>query len=57
MDNHHISQDIKERLVGFPEESIPELIDYIELLKQNHKAKIEKSIKPLKQEYFSEAGP
>ena len=53
----HISQDIKERLAGFPEESIPELIDYIELLKQNHKAKIKKPTKPLKQEYFSEAGP
>ena len=52
----HISQDIKERLEGFPEESIPKLIDYIELLKQNHKAKIEKPTKPLKQEYFSEAG-
>ncbi len=53
----HISQDIKARLEGFPEEKIPELIDYIESLRQTDKANTEERQKTPKQEGFPEAGP
>ena len=53
----HVSQDIKERLKGFPEDRIPSLIDYIEFLKQKDKAEIEKPTKNLSRGYFPEAGP
>ena len=53
----HLSQHINERLEGFLEERIPELIDFIEFLKQNNKAYIEKSIKTRKMVCFPEAGP
>jgi hypothetical protein len=53
----HIRHDIEERLEGFPEERIPELIDYIESRMQPDKANIKKRLKTLKQEYFPEAGP
>jgi hypothetical protein len=53
----HILEDIQARLEGFPEERIPDLIDYIETQMQSGKPKIDKRLKTLKQEYFPEAGP
>ena len=55
--NKQILHDIEERLEGFPEERIPELIDYIESRMQPDNATIEKRLKTLRKEYFPEAGP
>ena len=52
-----ILHDIQARLEDFPEERIPDLIDYIETQMQSGKPKLEKRSKTLKQEYFPEAGP
>ena len=52
-----ILQDIQARLEGFPEDRIPDLIDYIETHMQSDKSKIVKRLKTIKQEYFPEAGP
>jgi hypothetical protein len=52
-----ILQDIQARLEGFPEERIPDLIDYIETQLQSDQPEIDKRLKTLKQEYFPEAGP
>ena len=53
----HILQDINARLEGFPEERVPDLIDYIESQMQPDKPKIDKRLNTHKQEYFPEAGP
>jgi hypothetical protein len=50
-------QNIKARLEEFPEERVPDLIDYIESQTQADKPKLDKQLKTLKQEYFPEAGP
>jgi hypothetical protein len=53
----HILEDILARLEGYPEERIPDLIDYIENQRQSDKPEMEKQLKTPKQEYFPEAGP
>ena len=53
----HILQDIQARLEGFPEERIPDLIDYIKTLKRTDTPKTDKRLKRHKQEHFPEAGP
>jgi hypothetical protein len=53
----HILQDIQTRLEGFPEERVPDLIDYIESQLPPDKPKLDKQLKTLKQDYFPEAGP
>jgi hypothetical protein len=54
-----ILQDIQARLKGFPEDRIPDLIDYIETHMQSDKSKskIDNRLKRIKQDYFPEAGP
>jgi hypothetical protein len=53
----HSLQDIQTRLEGFPEERVPDLIDYIESHMQSEKPEIDQRLKTLKQEDFPEAGP
>lgn len=53
----HVLQDINARLEGFPEERVPDLIDYIESQTPPDKPKPDKPLKTLKQDYFPEAGP
>jgi uncharacterized protein YeeX (DUF496 family) len=50
-------QDIQARLKGFPEERVPDLIDYIETQMQSEKSDIDQRMKTIKQEDFPEAGP
>jgi hypothetical protein len=53
----HSLQDIQARLERFPEERVPDLIDYIESHMQSDQPELEKRLKTLKQEKFPEAGP
>jgi hypothetical protein len=53
----HSWLDIQARLKGFPEERVPDLIDYIESQMQSEKPKLDKRMKSLKQDTFPEAGP
>ena len=55
--DNDIPQDIKERLEGFPEKRVRELIDCIDFLKQTDKAQVEKPMTLYKPDYIPEAGP
>jgi hypothetical protein len=52
-----ILEDIQARLEGFPEEKVPDLINYIESQMPSDKPEVDKPLKTIKQEYFPEAGP